>query len=263
MNRDPLAPEPNLSALMQREEELHAKAAHRRHLANITLVVPPVAGIALLIVAAVVKGPGFAAALVTQAVIIFTVAGKFAILQAVLGDVGFTAVELAALVAYMDISIAVVLVYNLPRLYRLKRIGPTLEDLAEHGLYMLEQKPWLGRVTFAGVIAFVMFPLTGTGAIGGSIFGRLLGLSARRTLAAIGVGACLGSFGMAFFGETVRSVFTPEMQDSWRFKATGVAVLAAMIGVVWWRGRKVTQELRARRAARQSAMNPQAPGARS
>ena len=54
-------------------------------------------------------------------------------------------------------SIAVILVYNLPRLYRMKRFGQTLEDLAEHGLYMLEQKRWLGRVTFLGVIAFVMF----------------------------------------------------------------------------------------------------------
>jgi len=252
MPRETPATDSQLSSLMQREEKLHAQAAHRRHLANLTLVVPPAAGVALLIVAAAFKGPGFAGALVTQAIFIFTVAGKFAILQAVLGDVGFTAVELAALVAYMDVSIAVVLVYNLPRLYRLKRVGQTLEDLAEHGLYMLEQKPWLGRVTTAGVIAFVMFPLTGTGAIGGSIFGRLLGLSARRTLAAIGVGACLGSFGMAFFGESVRSVFTPEMQQSWEFKATGAAVLALMIGVVWWRGRKVTQELRARRAEREN-----------
>jgi uncharacterized membrane protein len=244
--------EPDLRTLMRQEEERDAKVAHRRHLANVTLLVPPVAGVVLLVLAAILKGPAFAGALVGQAVIIFTVAGKFAILQAVLTDGGFTAVELATLVAYMDVSVAVVLVYNLPRLYRLKRLGPTLEELAEHGLYMLEQKPWMGRVTFAGVIAFVMFPLTGTGAIGGSIFGRLLGLSARRTLVAIAVGACLGSYGMALFGESIRAVFTPEMQASWQFKATGIAALLLMIGIVWWRGRKVTHELRARRAAREA-----------
>jgi uncharacterized membrane protein len=252
MTSAPPSNEPDLGALMRQEEERDAKVAHRRHLANITLVIPPVVGVVLLILAAVLKGGAFAGALIGQGIFIFTVAGKFAILQGVLGEGGFTAIELAALVAYMDISIAVVLVYNLPRLYRLKRVGPTLEELAEHGLYMLEQKPWLGRVTTAGVVAFVMFPLTGTGAIGGSIFGRLLGLSARRTLIAIAVGSCIGSFGMAVFGESVRAVFTPEVQQSWQFKTTGIAVLAVMIGIVWWRGRKVTQELRARRIARQN-----------
>jgi len=228
-----------------------AKVAHRRHLANVTLAIPPLVAVGLLIVAAVFKGPAFAAALVGQAFLIFFVLGKFAILQGPINET-FTSFELAALVAYMDVSIAVVLVYNLPRLYRVKRFGRTLEDLAEHGLYMLEQKPWLRRVTVFGVMAFVMFPLTGTGAIGGSIFGRLLGLSARRTLAAIATGASVGSFGIAYFGDFVTSVFTDDVRQSWEFKTSGVAALVLMIGIVWWRGRKVTQEMVARRAAREN-----------
>jgi uncharacterized membrane protein len=111
----------------------------------------------------------------------------------------------------------------------------------------------LGRVTIVGVMMFVMFPLTGTGAIGGSIFGRLLGLGPRRTMLSIAVGACIGSYGMAAFGETIAGIFTEEVRNSWEFKASGIAALLLMVAIVWWRGRKVTQQLRARRDARLAA----------
>lgn len=260
MTDEPRTAENDLRTLMRQEEERHAQVAHRRHLANLTLVIPPLAAVALLILAAIFKGAAFAGAIVGQGFLIFAVLGKFAILTGPINET-FTSFELAALVAYMDVSIAVVLVYNLPRLYRMKRFGRTLEDLAEHGLYMLEQRRWLGRVTFFGVIAFVMFPLTGTGAIGGSIFGRLLGLSARRTLAAITLGASVGSFGIAYFGDFVTSIFTDEVRQSWEFKASGIAALLLMIAIVWWRGRKVTRELQARRAARERAAEPGAEAA--
>jgi uncharacterized membrane protein len=244
-----------LHALLKEEEERHDLVESRKMLRRLTLAGPFVVGFVLLAVIAVLQGPEVSAAIVGQAILIFTVLGKFAILQGVLHPEAFTPWELATIVAYMDISIAVILVYNLPRLYRIPRLGPTLEDLAEHGLFLLEQHPWLRRITILGVVAFVMFPLTGTGAIGGSIFGRLLGLGPRRTMASIAVGACIGSFGMAAFGHTIAGVFTEEMRDSWEFKAVGVASLLVMVAIVWWRGRKVTQQLRARREARLAARN--------
>lgn len=249
----PKPPQRDLATLLEEEERHHDSRESRRVMRRLTLVGPVLAALVLLAVAALVRGPAIVGPIIGQAFFIFTVAGKFAILQGVLGTSRFTAWELATLVTYMDITVAVVLVYNLPRLYRLKRLGPTLEELAEHGLHMLETRRWLARVTTLGVVLFVMFPLTGTGAVGGSVFGRLLGLSPRRTMAAIAAGAFLGSFGMAAFGSTVASVFTREVRDSWQFKAAGLAVLAVMIAIVWWRGRKVAQELRARREARGAA----------
>ena len=256
MTREPPPPahdEHELHTLLREEEERHERVESRRVLRRVTLVGPFVLASVLLILAAVVRGPEYAAAIVGQALLIFTVLGKFAILQGVVRPEGFSPWELATLVAYMDISIAVILVYNLPRLYRLPRLGPVLEDLAEHGLYLLEQHPWMRRITIVGVVAFVMFPLTGTGAIGGSIFGRLLGLGPRRTMASIAVGACAGAYGMAYFGDRIAAVFTEEMRHSWQFKASGILALVVMVGIVWWRGRKVTQQLRARREARFAA----------
>lgn len=250
-------PDNHLHSLLREEEERHERVESRRMLRRVTLVGPVLLAIALLAVAAIARGTGFAAMLVGQAALIFVVLGKFAILKAAIlessgGPGTLGAWEIATLVAYMDISIAVVLIYNLPRLYRLPRLGPVLEDMAEHGLYMLEQHPWLRRITILGVVAFVMFPLTGTGAIGGSIFGRLLGLGPRRTMASIAVGACIGSYGMAYFADVIQNIFTQEVRDSWQFKSTGIAALALMVAIVWWRGRLVTAQLRARRDARRA-----------
>ncbi len=243
---------PDIRRLLE-DEESRSGHRHAGKIAAATFIAPIAVSIGLLIVAGVLRGPETAWSLVVSSVLVFTVLGKFAILAGVSGDSPFSVWEWAGLVAYLDVTVATLLVLNLPRLYRLPRVGTTIEDLAEHGLYMLEKRSWLGRVTFFGVIVFVMFPLTGTGAIGGSIFGRLLGLSPIRTLIAIATGAAIGCSTMAAFAETFSAIFTEELRRSWEFQAAGLGVLGVVLFVVWQRGRKLTLELRARRASRNGA----------
>lgn len=240
---------PDIKSLLEQEEQRSAEPG-KRHLRLATFLGPILVTLGLLVLVAVVAGVGVATDVVIWAIAIFTVLGKFAILAGVGGDAPFDQWQLATLVSYMDVTVASLLVFNLPRLYRIPRMGPAIEDLAEHGLYLLERNRWLGRVTFVGVVLFVMFPLTGTGAIGGSIFGRLLGLSSRRTLTAIVFGASAGSFGMAAFAGTIASIFPEEVRRSWQFQAVGGVVIVILAAVVWWRGKRLTAELRARREAR-------------
>ena len=241
-------PQRDLRTLLEEEERRHG-TPRQRQLRVLTILAPVALTIALLVLAGVFHGAASVLDLIVGAIAIFTVLGKFAILGSGLGS-GYSHLEIAFVVIYMDVMIATVLVLNLPRLYRIPRVGPVLEDLAEHGHYMLETRPWLGRITYLGVVLFVMFPLTGTGAVGGSIFGRLLGLGARRTLGAIAVGSVAGSMAIALFGNAIESVLTPEFRDSLTFKLTGIAVLGGLIALVWWRGRRLTLALRARRQAR-------------
>jgi len=246
---------PDIRTLLEEEERRTAEAGGG-HLRAITWWGPIAATAAILVLTAVLAGPGVAGQLVAAAALIFFVFGKFAVLFGVGGDSPFSPWDLAAIVSYMDVTIATLLVLNLPRIYRLPRVGPFVEELAEHGLYMLQRRRWLGRVTFLGVIAFVMFPLTGTGAIGGSIFGRLLGLPAVRTLVAIAIGAVAGSFGMALFADSIKSWLTEDVQQSPWFQGLGLAVVLLMVTAVWVRGRRVAREIRARKAERGSAGGP-------
>lgn len=242
---------PDLHQLLEREAELQGTV--RPWVRWLSVLLPVGASLIALGVIAVQSGAGVAAQVVGAAVVIFTVAGKFAPLVGVGEGSPFTALELATLVAWMDISIATALVFNLPLAYRIPRVGPILHDLADHGRYMLETKPWLGRITFFGVVLFVMFPLTGTGAVGGSIFGRLLGLSALRTWCGIALGAIVGSFGMALFAEAITSFLTPEVRSSWQFQGAGLAIVGAAIVAISIRARRVSAEIRRRKAARADA----------
>ena len=241
------APGPDLHQLLERETELQGTV--RPWVRWLSVLAPLGATILALGVIAFESGARAVASVVGAAVVIFTVAGKFAPLVGVGEGSPFTALQLATIVSWMDIALATALVFNLALAYRIPRVGPVLHDLADHGRYMIETKPWMGRVTFLGVVLFVMFPLTGTGAVGGSIFGRLLGLSALRTWCGIVIGSLLGSFSMALFAEAITSVLTPEVRSSWQFQGAGLAMVAAMIAWVFLRARRVSAEIRRRKSA--------------
>jgi len=220
--------------------------------------VPFGAAAVLLGIAWLHAGIGLVGTLLGAAVAVFTALGKFAPIVGLGADSPLSVWEWAALVVYMDVSIATLLTFNLGALYRIPLVGPILEGLAEHGQYMLKTRPWLGKLTFVGVVLFVMFPLTGTGAVGGSIFGRLLGLGAWRTWLAIATGAVVGTGIMALFADGIAATLTPEVRGSWRFQAAGLGILAALIAVITWRGHRVAQEIKARREARARGDSPAA-----
>jgi uncharacterized membrane protein len=94
------------------------------------------------------------------------------------------------------------------------------------------------RWAFTGVMLFVMFPLTGTGAIGGSLFGRLLGLSRIRTFLSITVGSAIGCFGMAALAEVVANVIPEEVRNSLWFEMTGIALIVFLVLFLMLRSRR-------------------------
>ena len=85
---------------------------------------------------------------------------------------------------YLDLMIGTIAVFNIRVLYLLPRFGQKIKGLQKNGADILKKNPWMRKATFAGVVAFVMFPLSGTGAIGGSLFGQAPRDDSLRTLLA-------------------------------------------------------------------------------
>ena len=156
----------------------------------------------------------------------------------------FSAEKLFLLVLYMDVMVATVLSCHVGVLFRLPRIGQWMRTLVEDGRYILETNPWMKRATFIGIVMFVLFPLAATGSVGGSIFGRLLGMSRLATFAGVVIGSFLGC-GLMYLGA---SLVAPLM-DSLMAKVTGGLVIAALILFLNARYRK----MKARHIARQRA----------
>ena len=177
----------------------------------------------------------------------FFLLGKFVVLSGAMPESSFdlTALELAALVVFMDVLCAWFLAYNLHWVYRIRRlgIGPGIQRLVDYCQYWLHHRPWMRRWAFTGVMLFVLFPLTGTGAPGGSILGRLVGLRSRTTLIAILTGSVLGCGLMAAFATRLQPLFAGIKDAPW-FKASGIGILAIVVVALLVLGRRVSRASR-------------------
>jgi uncharacterized membrane protein len=146
--------------------------------------------------------------LISTVLVTFFVLGKFVILGGSEGELldsreYFTAEQLIVIVLYMDFVTACVLTSHLGFLFKLPILGNKLRSLVDDGEFILHSNPWMKRATSVGLVAFVMFPLAATGSVGGSIFGRLLGMSRLRTFLCLAIGNILGCSLMYFGSELI------------------------------------------------------------
>jgi uncharacterized membrane protein len=177
----------------------------------------------------------------------FFVFGRFVILagqdaQAIadapgwLQQLGLTPEQLFGMLTYMDVLIAMFVTFHMGILFRLPWAGRKIAGLASDGKFIMEQQPWLRQLAFFALIAFVVFPTSTTGSIGGSIFGRLLGLGRFRTVLGVMIGSLLGNSLMYYFAREINEWIGP---DSFWLKISGILLL--VVGVMFI-------ELRYRRA---------------
>lgn len=167
-----------------------------------------------------------------NAVVTFFLFGRFAI--AGLGSDQANAIQMSpeqlfAMVLFMDVMVAMLLSCHLWVLFKVPFMGPKVEELVVDGQYILEKQPWMRKYTYVGIVAFVMFPLAATGSVGGSIFGRLLGLSRISTFLCVLVGSIMGCGAMYFAGKPIRA-FTEE--HGWIAKIGGLLIIVAIIFIL-------------------------------
>ena len=195
----------------------------------LTLVGPPAATALLLLLLLLIHGGEFVQHVLVRAVAAFFLFGKFAILEP---QSALSSEALFTLVLYMDLSVAVFVSFHIHFLFGLPVLGEKLQTLAKDGAFVMQAQPWMRRMTFVGLVAFVMFPLAATGSIGGAIFGRLIGLRRRTTFIGVTLGSVLGCSLMYFGAELVRTYLD---QNGPMVKYGGVAAVAA---ILWWLNRR-------------------------
>jgi hypothetical protein len=133
----------------------------------------------------------------------------------------FTPMNLFWLVTYMDFMVALFVTFHMGLLFRIPWVGPKIAMLVWDGKFVMDSQPWIKKVAFGGLIAFVIFPTSTTGSIGGSIFGRLLGLSRVFTVFGVLIGSILGNGVMVLFSDFI----TLYVKDSIWLKVAGVVIL--------------------------------------
>lgn len=104
----------------------------------------------------------------------------------------------------LDVLTALVIAVNLDLVTRVPVVGDWLEQVTEETGEYLDEHPMIRDFSFFGLVVFIFAPVTGSGGIGGSVAGRLIGLSPARVVVAMALGSGLSCFLIALGGEYVR-----------------------------------------------------------
>lgn len=197
-----------------------------------TLIGPPLIAVTIVLFFWAAHGWASATKLVSIAAFTFFAAGKFIILGGGIEHLEeksfYNSEQLFAPVFTMDLLSVCFLVFHLGFLFKLPKLGNKLQAVADNGHMILEAHPWMRRATFVGLVIFVAVPLAMTGSVGGSILGRLLGMSRISTLAGVLLGNLVGS-GVVYFGsELLRNILK---KDDPKLLIGGIIVVG-IVGVI-------------------------------
>lgn len=115
--------------------------------------------------------------------------------------VSINPISMALAVAFIDIVIAIFLVWNYDLAKKIPIIGKFIIKLEEKGKNAEDKYGWIKPLRFVGIVLFVMIPFQGSGGMVGSIVGRLIGMTPWNTFFAISTGAIIGCLLIATFAK--------------------------------------------------------------
>lgn len=124
---------------------------------------------------------------------------------------GLHPVIIAMACAMMDISWALFLLYNYDFAKLIPLLGRWMDIFEKKNRKIQKGHIWIEGFYFFGVALFVMFPLQGSGGIGGTIVGRLLGLNRYVVFVAITLGAVIGTLLIAYAANTMKTIMMTNL----------------------------------------------------
>ncbi|MCP4449092.1 MAG: small multi-drug export protein [Myxococcales bacterium] len=127
----------------------------------------------------------------------FVAVGKFLPLWGVSGQSSLGPYELGLVIWGLDTLTVVVFVYSFEAFYKLRPLRKALDKLYTNMSLVLKVYPSMKRASVVGVFLFVLFPVSGTGALGASVIGALLGMERRVVMATVSAGGLVGGLLMA------------------------------------------------------------------
>ena len=155
-----------------------------------TLVGPVLLTIALLAAIYIIAGAAFTQRLLTTALSGLFLFGRFIILAGHDPEVAkvtgsLSSPQLFAMVTYLDLIVGGTLIFHTGFLFHLPWFGSRATAFVNDGRFLIRSHPWIRRTTFLGLVLFVAIPLAAMGSVGGTILGRMLGITRLRIFLAI------------------------------------------------------------------------------
>ncbi len=167
----------------------------------------------------------------------FPPAGKESVIPLVVGGLrrstDFSPIVIITLVAttvaFVDIVTAYFFLWNLYIAEKLPLIGKWLKKFEEFGAQKMKEKPWISKIAFLGVALFVVFPFQGSGGVGASILGKVIGMNKYHAWFSIIIGSFSGCFLIAFLSYYLSGAVISAFKSG-IFKGIGILLV---IGIVF------------------------------
>lgn len=138
-------------------------------------------------------------------------------------------------IGLMDVLAGIFMALNCDVAVKIPLLGRWIRRFLEKGNEFVSKRPWLEKFYFSGVVLFVMFPLQGSGGIGGSLVGWMIGLSPGRTLLAITIGAFLGCILIALGSQVIKDLLLSDLPAGIVVLVAVIAILAISYSVYRWK----------------------------
>lgn len=110
--------------------------------------------------------------------------------------------------AMMDVAAALFMVLNFDLALKIPVLGKWIHVFMDKGSAFFMKYKWLEGLSIIGLMIFVMVPFQGSGGIGGTILGRMMGLPRLHLFLGIAAGAFIGSYLLAIGFEFATSVLS-------------------------------------------------------
>ena len=110
---------------------------------------------------------------------------------------------MAFTMAFFDFVGGLFMAWNFDLALKIPVLGGWIERMMRGGREYFDDRPWLERLYFVGLLLFVMVPFEGSGGISASIIGRLMGMRKYEVLAFVTVGALISCFAIAIGADMV------------------------------------------------------------
>jgi uncharacterized membrane protein len=105
--------------------------------------------------------------------------------------------------AFFDFAGGLFMAWNFTLALKIPLLGGWIERMMRGGREYFDERPWLERLYFVGLLLFVMVPFEGSGGISASIIGRLMGMRKYEVLAYVTTGAFVSCFAIALGADYV------------------------------------------------------------
>lgn len=131
-------------------------------------------------------------------------------------------------IAFVDVVTSYFLLWNFYIAEKIPFVGKWIKRFEEFGARKMKEKAWISKIAFIGVALFVVFPFQGSGGVGGSILGKVIGMNKYQAWFAIITGSFTGCFMIGIISYYLSGAILHAFKSS-IFKGVGIIILVIAV----------------------------------